>query len=545
MFSSSSSGRFFLFLPAACLFVLLTMPDNRLSRLLKATLLRRSSTPAVPQSQQSEKADRTADQPSSVPNSTSSGPAPHLFSPEESYLKPRSFSVVSSLPIDSPGFPDEQFTAATTIAGGTGAAESFTTTTAQADCGPFPAVLSKAPQQQVDASLLHSHQNPTTTTEDQQQQEQQQQQEEGHRDRVQSVSTTSSVSKPANSPQQTPLTEAPSTAATTPIGASNRPGGPSPQVAAQYKHREIVGGAAIEPQLTPFLDTVNEYPSGERRAPSSYFNPSTVPKRPTLAVRRQSLLPPSQQHLIDGLLNPGLLFPNGSSKISSVETEMIAQRKVWVKRPGGSATLVSCMEDWLVDELRDQILRKYGNSIGRRFDSPDILIKVFPREGSNKQSTPERVLTPEESLASVIDTYYPGGQTIEEALVVEVPQRPTPRPSPRHQVYCHHPDAGEHGDYFTLVPAAGHTPPAHGSAPSSASHQTHSISILTTGVARPLPSPGNRSGGRPTRPQLTRHMTNSPTLLGSVSGPKGALLILLVPCWFPSCYVFLKWGASN
>lgn len=231
-------------------------------------------------------------------------------------------------------------------------------------------------------------------------------------------------------------------------------------------------------------------------------------KHSSLIARRQ--LPHSQ-----GLLDSGLLFDQGRS-VDPASPDML-QRKIWVKRPGGSATLVPAMHDAVVDELRDQVILKYGNSLGRNLDSPDILMKITPRAGMPKQGTPERVLNPEEPLLSVVDAYYPGGQRVEEALVIDIPPRRTPKASPRHSVYHHHPEQ-EH-DYFTLVPAnASHpgvaTPPPHPTANVN-SHQAPSISILTTGMAPALPSPGTRTSRR--RPPLTRHATNSPTILGQAT----------------------------
>ncbi|OJJ41594.1 hypothetical protein ASPWEDRAFT_99575, partial [Aspergillus wentii DTO 134E9] len=248
-------------------------------------------------------------------------------------------------------------------------------------------------------------------------------------------------------------------------------------------------------------------------------------KRPSIVTRRQSLLPPGQQHLINGLLDPGILFQNGgpaNNRVATVNPEMVA-RKIWVKRPGGSATLVPILEDAVVDELRDQVIMKYSNSLGRNFDSPDIVIRIAPREGTNRQPVLDRILSPEEPLMTVIDTYYPGGQKIEEALVIDIPSRKTPKPSPRHSVYYHHSEPGEHGEYFPLMPV-NPTPPTHQSNSSSNvnSHPAPSISILSTGMAPPLPSPGSRGTRHGRRPPLTRHATNSPTLLGQATAPPEA-----------------------
>ncbi|EKV12602.1 Response regulator, putative [Penicillium digitatum] len=270
-----------------------------------------------------------------------------------------------------------------------------------------------------------------------------------------------------------------------------------------------------ETQLTPTPNTVPEWPTNDRRPSASYFPPSR--KRPSLAIRRQSLLPATHHHLISGLLE-GSLFSSGDQDTGFtplVPREMVT-RRIWVKRPGGSATLVPCREDAVVDELRDQVIMKYGNSLGRSFDSPDIAIRVTPREGTNRPGHSERLLSPEELLSSILDTYYPGGQKIEEALVIDAPSRRTPKPSPRHSIYQHHySEPGEHGDYFPLMPpvnAKAGTPSAHAGVPLTTVNAP-SISILNTGVAPLLPSPGSRRARHQQRPPLTRHKTNSPTIL--------------------------------
>ncbi|KAA8641891.1 hypothetical protein EYZ11_002162 [Aspergillus tanneri] len=253
---------------------------------------------------------------------------------------------------------------------------------------------------------------------------------------------------------------------------------------------------------------------------------ASFPKRPCLGPRRQSLLSISNQQVINSLLDPGAPLHHavqaGSRRVAT--TAGMAPRKIWVKRPGGSATLVPTAEDSLVDEVRDQVIMKYANSLGKTFDAPDITIRISPREGANKQATPERVLSPEEPLVPVVDTYFPGGQTVEEALIIDMPQRRTPKPSPRHSMYYHHSEPGEHGDYFPLMPVNVNvpTPPTHASNSSASvnAHPAPSISILTTGHAPPVPSPGGRTSRHTRRPPITRHATNSPTIHGQGSGTK-------------------------
>ncbi|KAJ5723815.1 hypothetical protein N7488_001850 [Penicillium malachiteum] len=439
------------------------MPESRLSRLLKAKLLRRSSIPAVPNP------GNGAD-PRVHPNPTSgiSGNSgnPHLF---DSASEKSPYSVVSSAAQSS------EYTAS-----GPAAHEGSRHKSRR------NRLSSPSPLQ----SEQHLHHHPSSDN----------------------LDNSPTPTEPKTSPLPTPLSEDISSPLDSQIPTPQHSDDTSLQTA-QVKLRTP---SLTEYQLTPTLETVVERYTDDR-SPTTTFFPPPASKRPSLASRRQSLLPASHQHLISGLLEQSL-FPSqgdqGSSRVPVAAANMV-HRRVWVKRPGGSATLVPCLEDAVVDELRDQVIMKYGNSLGRTFDSPDILIRIVARETSNRLVTPERLLSPEEVLGSVLDSYYPGGQTIEEALLIEAPTRRTPKPSPRHTGYHHHhPEPGEHGDYFPLMPTNTKvpTPPTHTS--SSGGANAPSISILTTGVPPPLPSPGSRAARHHRRPPLQRHTTNSPTMLG-------------------------------
>jgi osomolarity two-component system response regulator SSK1 len=335
----------------------------------------------------------------------------------------------------------------------------------------------------------------------------------------------SSLTEPYNSTQPTPIPgDGPSPLETPPLATPQHSDSTSFQSATHLKAQTPI---SADSQLTPTLNPVTELPTDDRRPSASYFTPPSS-KRPSLATRRQSLLPATQQHLISGLQEGNLFSTPGElgSGFTPHIREMVT-RRIWVKRPGGSATLVPCREDAVVDELRDQVIMKYTNSLGRTFDSPDIVIRVSPRDGSNRQGHTERLLSPEEVLSSILDSYYPGGQKIEEALVIDAPPRRTPKPSPRHSVYQHHhAEPGEHGDYFPLMPpvnATVGTPSVH---PPSSTASAPSISILNTGVPPALPSPGTRR--RHQRPPLTRHKTNSPTIHTQTPGVIGMSLETLL-----------------
>ena len=196
----------------------------------------------------------------------------------------------------------------------------------------------------------------------------------------------------------------------------------------------------------------------------------------------------------------------------------VQKRKVWVRRPNASATLVQYTEDDLVDDVRDTILTKYRNSLGKSFDSPDVTLKIQPRERSNHAGH-DRTLGPEEPMSRTLDAYFPGGQDVAEALIIDVPHRRTPRASPRIVArpptdhYEGHQPAEDDGDYFGPMPVAG---PGGQLTPQErrrdgAVHHPHAISILETGQAPALPSPR----GEKRRPKPRREHTSSPTIMNS------------------------------
>ena len=206
-----------------------------------------------------------------------------------------------------------------------------------------------------------------------------------------------------------------------------------------------------------------------------------------------------------------------------------SRRRIWVKRPGASATMVTVEEDYLVDDLRDLVLRKYANSLGRSFDSPDVTLRIVPRSNSNRHSLGlERMLEPDESIMKALSFYYPDGQSVNEALLIDVPQRRTPKHSPRvHFPYYtndQYPPPENSTEYFPIMPVGGAIPSPHlpsnlsvtskqsvGHAPANA------MSIINTGQAPNLPSPGGRASRHSNRPRYGRQNTSSPTIISSAA----------------------------
>lgn len=286
----------------------------------------------------------------------------------------------------------------------------------------------------------------------------------------------------------------------------------------------------IQPQV---LQDVAASESALSEEPSELPIPATTAASTTTKpdiLRRQSLVAPSNARAIKTLLAPDVV-PAVAGTGPPTATDYFAgasnfnagmlHRKIWVKRPNASATLVQIREDDLVDDVRDMILRKYGNSLGRSFDAPDITLRILPRDSNAKSQN--RILGPEEDMCRTLDAFYPGGQSVNEALIIEIPKARTPKPSPRVPVYhSHHDDSHPHHqtEYFPLMPIVDPSPAAMTAnshdARASLGHGPHSIAVLQTGQLPPLPSPGGTRRAHTSRPKYPRHNTASPTTLTGV-----------------------------
>lgn len=257
-------------------------------------------------------------------------------------------------------------------------------------------------------------------------------------------------------------------------------------------------------------------------------------QRPGIAHRRNSLAHRDQSKDISTLLeSPSPTLQTTKTDYFggiSVNADMVL-KKIWVKRPGSSATQVTIKEDDLVDDVRDTILRKYSNSLGRNFDPPDVAIRMVSRKLSARHSNSERTLGPEEPMLKLLEIHYPGGQSVEEALIIDVPKRQTPRHSPRMAMQYYLPEdfrPHENGtDYFPPMPlAAQHSPHLPTNLPVTSVQgglhhpPAHSMAVLTTGQLPNLPSPGGRARhSQNNRPKYGRQHTSSPTVIqgGSIA----------------------------
>lgn len=211
----------------------------------------------------------------------------------------------------------------------------------------------------------------------------------------------------------------------------------------------------------------------------------------------------------------------------------MSYRKIWVKRMGQSATRVTISEDDLVDDAKEMVLKKFGNSLGRSYDAPDVTLRIVPRDSAHRHGRVERTLGPEEQLSKTLDTYFPGGQKVEEALIIDVPQRRTPRHSPHISMSYYANDdlrpSESGGDYFPTLPIqAKHSPRLASTTSVPIGHGpslpplNHAMSIMGTGQVPTLPSPGQLSarhsssaGSRTQRPRYPRQHTTSPIVIGT------------------------------
>lgn len=271
---------------------------------------------------------------------------------------------------------------------------------------------------------------------------------------------------------------------------------PQPPVPTASSREYLADAATLDIAVTPSSPSVVQ--AYVRASPPSASRPGII--------RRQSILPSRQQALIRTLLNTTQTPDLDPDQLLPISPNMVT-RKIWVKRPGGSATMVTINEDDLVDDVRDMILRKYANSLGRQWDAPDLTIRIAPKEQAPRQ------LQPDEPMGRTLDAYFPGGQTVEDALLVDVPNRRTPKASPNPHYYGDNRPHESGTDYFPPYPPAAHAHhpgAAAAAAPAASIHFPPSMAIVGNGQLPPLPSPGGTRRQGALRPKMQRMHTASP-----------------------------------
>ncbi|XWW94297.1 hypothetical protein V2A60_002240 [Cordyceps javanica] len=289
--------------------------------------------------------------------------------------------------------------------------------------------------------------------------------------------------------------------------------------------------AATSPPPAPSASSRNRIKTASDVAAAAEvsFEP---PSRPPAAPRRSSGSGPAVRKVKTPRRAHFVLDPAPEFGVPSPPA-MVNARKIWVRRPGASPTLITITEDDLVDDVRDTILRKYANSLGKTFDAPDLHLRLYPRDQK------DRLLQPDEHMCRTLDNFYPGGQTVDDAIVIDIPRR-TPKASPHPAQHGHHGAQQPHvphtaaAIYYTedgrpLESGEGYFPPV-GALPSPHLQlvmppgdrhggQPHSIAVLGSGHLPTIPSPG---GLRPRghreqtgRPRVNRTHTSSSGMNGS------------------------------
>ncbi|BFZ53485.1 Two-component response regulator SSK1p [Savitreella phatthalungensis] len=96
--------------------------------------------------------------------------------------------------------------------------------------------------------------------------------------------------------------------------------------------------------------------------------------------------------------------------------------RLWIKRgTNGTPASIQLRESDLIDDVKDAVFRKYPVALARNFDSPDVSICVV-KPGQTKGSSIEaRVLAVDDEIGKVVASHFPGGQRVEDALVIQVP----------------------------------------------------------------------------------------------------------------------------
>jgi len=313
---------------------------------------------------------------------------------------------------------------------------------------------------------------------------------------------------------------------------------PPPLASLPESEHPTATSCSAPPSFTPIrFNSLRENRAGRSSsasnpAPHQLATDSTFDRRPSQIVRRQSVFPANQSTFIHDLyFDQAPVSEEGrpcSGSRESPPQPIMSTRKIWVKRANCSPTAVLVGEDDMVDDVRDMILAKYQNTLGRHYDAPDVQLRILPRTGRSRMERghgSERMLNPEEQLLRVIDDYYPGGQCAEDALIIETSQRRTPRPSPNHaHTYAYGADPhmpGEMPDYFAQTGS--------GTSQGTPVGGTQTGSAMSAVIGQIPQIPG--SPGRRPRPGIGRRINTTSPILISTSGSssQGNGPVVLVP----------------
>ncbi|CCG82332.1 Two-component response regulator [Taphrina deformans PYCC 5710] len=87
----------------------------------------------------------------------------------------------------------------------------------------------------------------------------------------------------------------------------------------------------------------------------------------------------------------------------------------------GTPASIQLNNEDLIDDVKDAVFRKYPVALGRVYDSPDVSICLVTPSTISATSIESKVLPVDETIGDLLRHHFPGGQGIENALVVQVP----------------------------------------------------------------------------------------------------------------------------
>lgn len=125
------------------------------------------------------------------------------------------------------------------------------------------------------------------------------------------------------------------------------------------------------------------------------------------------------------------------------------RRRIWIMRAGGTPTTIMIERDYLVDDVKQAVVAKFPQTLGRVFDASDLSIKMNLESRSHAlkkplpsplqlllllrpgRLSPDRRhaaafllvnLKPDQNVWGLVDQYFPKGMTMEDAFLVEAPE---------------------------------------------------------------------------------------------------------------------------
>ncbi|CAK9436744.1 uncharacterized protein LODBEIA_P12660 [Lodderomyces beijingensis] len=112
-------------------------------------------------------------------------------------------------------------------------------------------------------------------------------------------------------------------------------------------------------------------------------------------------------------------------------------KRIWVKTPNGNPTTITAYSEDIVDDLKTLVIQKYPNTIGRYDDAANLILKIDVSNSRGTNTSPNTnlksavdnnnnnninyiILEPDQNVWHLLDTYFPHGMGMNDALVIDV-----------------------------------------------------------------------------------------------------------------------------